>query len=171
MAFRWFGPLGPSDEQEALGRPAVISGTSRFVSMPMCLYTGPVRENLRGVVSRGQGLMRDRMEKDPVWSEELGVNLHRGSINVCVSGDHNLLDQDIDPCSVRKIGRFRALQCVVRRGDASRDGFIVRTELTKSPRPDTVFEILAEYLATGVGEIVEIEFDSTQLRTYLLTTV
>lgn len=139
--------------------------------MPMCLYTGPVRENLRGVVSRGQGLMRDRMEKDPVWSEELGVNLHRGSINVCVSGDHNLLDQDIDPCSVRKIGRFRALQCVVRRGDASRDGFIVRTELTKSPRPDTVFEILAEYLATGVGEIVEIEFDSTQLRTYLLTTV
>lgn len=135
-----------------------------------------MREKLRGVVLRGQGLMKGWMEKDPLWSEILGVNFRSGSLNVYVSGDHQLFGQDISPDCVRKTGHLHALQCVVRWDDACRGAFIVRTEFncpfgTTAPQPNTMFEILAEDLGTGLDEsAVEIEFDSSQLQRYPLTT-
>jgi hypothetical protein len=119
--------------------------------------------------------MKVWMENDPIWSKILGVNFRSGSLNVYVSGDHQLFGQDISPDFVRKTGHLNALQCVVHWGDVCRDGFVVRTELncplgTPAPQPNTMFEILAEDLGTGLDEsAVEIEFDSAQLKRYPLS--
>jgi hypothetical protein len=137
-----------------------------------------VETRLRGVVFEGQGLAKGWMEKDPLLSVTLGVKLHPGSINFFVSGDYRLFDQDISPNCVRNAGHLRALPCVVRRGDARRNGFIVRTEFQGPrtpiaiPQPNTMLEILAEShlrtdLGLGFGETpVEIEFDPSQTKSY-----
>ena len=143
---------------------------------------GPVTTSLRGVVFKGQGLAKGWMEKDPLLSGILGVKLCPGSINVYVSDDHHLFPQDISPDCVRNAGCLRALACVVRRGDARRDGFIVRTEFQGPrtpmaiPQPNTMFEILAEsHLRTALGlesdeAPVEIDFDPSQIKCYPVTT-
>jgi hypothetical protein len=140
-----------------------------------------VTTSLRGVVFKGQGLAKGWMEKDPLLSGILGVKLCPGSINVYVSDDHHLFPQDISPDCVRNAGCLRALACVVRRGDARRDGFIVRTEFQGPrtpmaiPQPNTMFEILAEsHLRTALGlesdeAPVEIDFDPSQIKCYPVT--
>jgi hypothetical protein len=57
--------------------------------------------------------MKVRMENDPIWSKILGVNFRSGSLNVYVSGDHQLFGQDISPDCVRKTGHLDALQCLL----------------------------------------------------------
>ena len=141
-----------------------------------------MKTSLRGAVFKGQGLAKGWMEKDPLLSGILGIKLHPGSINVYVSADHRLFDQDISSYAVRQSGYLRALRCVVRGVNASRDGFIVRTELNcpfnpRAARPNTMFEILAEsHLRQDLGleldeSPVEIEFDSSQTKLYAVKTL
>jgi hypothetical protein len=133
--------------------------------------------NLHGVAFKGQGYASGWMREDSLWSVALGVKLHDGSFNICVSGDHFLFEQNVGPGCVRQAGQARALPCVVRNADKQCDGFIVRTEKTcpdspETARPNTMFELLSQApLRTELGlqvdgSPVEILFDPSQEQWY-----